>query len=280
MDTTDRNGALRRLHEQCAYETRIASRLRNADRNERLPLYGRLADEYARHFPEHLPADDAGCDRTVDYEIRFLRRFLRPDMTVAEVGPGRGRLAFALAPFVAKVYGVYVSEVYLPARRPPNFEFRMTDGLHMPFASDSLDLLVSNQLMEHLHPDDAVDQLQDIHRVLKPGCSYVCVTPSPVNGPHDCSAYFDDIPCPIQDRRYVATGLHLKEYTSRELTDVFRRVGFRHAQPWIGARGRYIALPTSLLQLVEDAVQWMPPNQRKRSSALGVILGNRVIATK
>ncbi len=43
----------------------------------------------------------------------------------------------------------------------------------MPFDSDSIDLVISNQLMEHLHPDDAYDQLREVYRVLRDGGRYV-----------------------------------------------------------------------------------------------------------
>jgi SAM-dependent methyltransferase len=39
--------------------------------------------------------------------------------------------------------------------------------------------------MEHLHVEDAEAQLQEIHRVLRPGGHYVCTTPSVITGPHD-----------------------------------------------------------------------------------------------
>lgn len=269
-----------RLYQQCEYETQLASQLRDANRSSRLPLYGLLAAEYAARFPEHLPEDAAQIERTLAYDLSFFRRFVAPGMTIAEVGPGRGHLAFALAPLAGKVYGVDVSEVYLPATRPTNFEFRLTDGLHMPFDPDSLDLVVSNQLMEHLHPDDAAGQLHEIHRVLKPGGRYVCITPSPTNGPHDCSAYFDEIPCPLKGKNYVATGFHMKEYTSRELTDLFHQAGFRQVQTWIGARAHYVRLPARALELIEGGLQLIPAPRRKRSSLLGVVLGNRVVATK
>src|SRR5208282_3544671 len=49
-------------------------------------------------------------------------------------------------------YGVDVSAVGAGmAGTTANFELRQTDGIHMPFDSDSIDLVVSNQLMEHLH---------------------------------------------------------------------------------------------------------------------------------
>jgi SAM-dependent methyltransferase len=275
VDLTDR------LHEQCAFETRIAERLRTAESHERTHLYGQVYDEYAEKFPESLPKDSTGAERIALYETSFLSRFVMPSTVVLEIGPGRCHLAFSLAPLVKKIYGVDVSALDTGARAaPPNFELRLTDGVHMPVESDTVDLVFSNQLMEHLHPDDANEQLREVYRVLRKGGSYICVTPSRANGPHDCSAYFDDLPCPIQAGHYRSTGLHLKEYTTRELVDIFRRVGFKHARTYIGARGKYIAMPPAVITSVEATLRLIPPSWRKRSSVLGIILGNRVCATK
>jgi ubiquinone/menaquinone biosynthesis C-methylase UbiE len=198
-----------------------------------------------------------------------------------EIGPGRCHLAVSLAPLVRKIYGVDVSELSEGAGRGiPNFELRQTDGIHMPFDSDSIDLVISNQLMEHLHPDDAYDQLREIYRVLRTGGSYICVTPSRVNGPHDCSARFEDIPCPVRDRDYLATGLHLKEYTTHELKVLFNAAGFKRFQSWIGVRGHYAWVPPSVMNGIESTARLIPPRLRKRSRLLGAVLGNRVRATK
>jgi SAM-dependent methyltransferase len=275
VDLTDR------LHEQCVFETNIAAKLRNAARRERTGLYGQVYDEYAQKFPESLPKDSTAAERIAQYEASFLRRFLTPSTVVLEIGPGRCHLAFALAPFVKKIYGVDVSALDTSSRVPPsNFELRLTDGVHMPVDSDSVDLVFSNQLMEHLHPDDANEQLRDVYRVLRKGGRYVCVTPSRANGPHDCSAYFDDLPCPIEGGHYRAAGLHLKEYTTRELVDTFKKVGFRRTTTYVGARGKYLPLPPAVITSVETSLRLIPPSWRKRSTLLGVILGNRVCATK
>jgi hypothetical protein len=61
----------------------------------------------------------------------------------------------------------------------------------------------SYQLMEHLHPGDALEQLVNIYQALKRDSVYCCVTPNRISGPHDISVYFDT----------VAQGLHLKEYS-------------------------------------------------------------------
>lgn len=129
--------------------------------------------------------------------------------------------------------------------------------------------------MEHLHPEDACDQLQNIYTVLVPGGKYFCVTPNRLSGPHDVSGYFDD----------VATGLHLQEYTIRELIVLFRRVGFVKIRSYIGARGYYVRFPLFLQRVVEGILSMsMLPNALRRrlgwSAPLRLLLGIRILAVK
>lgn len=270
-----------RLHDQCTFEIHIANQLRTAGGEERTRLYSQVYDEYAEKFPEHLPKDSRDAERVAQHETSFLRRFVTPSSAIIEIGPGRCHLAFAMAPLVAKIYGVDVSSVIVgTAETPPNFEFRPTNGVQMPFDSASIDLVISNQLMEHLHPDDAAMQLREIYRVLRKGGGYVCVTPSRVNGPHDCSAYFPDLPCPVWKGDYQATGLHLKEYTTQELLGLFKDADFQRVRTWIGARGYYIALPSAVITSIEAVLRLIPRSRRKRSKLLNVILGNRMCAIK
>ena len=81
----------------------------------------------------------------------------------------------------------------------------LSDGVSVEVPAASVTLAYSNQLMEHLHPDDALVQLRNIVRALAPGGLYVR-HPNRLTGPHDISMYFDR----------VATGFHLKEYTATE----------------------------------------------------------------
>ena len=82
--------------------------------------------------------------------------------------------------------------------------------------TNTINVVYSHQVIEHLHPDDAVTHLQEVYRVLSPGGAYICATPNRLNGPHDISKYFDR----------EATGFHLKEYTTTELYGLFRQEGF------------------------------------------------------
>lgn len=123
-----------------------------------------------------------------------------------------------MAGTAAKVYAIDVCDA-ITARsdRPANFELAMSDGTNVPVPAGSVDLAYSNQLMEHMHSDDAASQLGNIARALRPGGRYICLTPHRLQGPCDVSQFFDDD---------VATGFHLKEYTYAELDRLFYHAGF------------------------------------------------------
>jgi SAM-dependent methyltransferase len=131
----------------------------------------------------------------------------------------------------------------------------------------------SNQLMEHLHPEDAYEQLCNIYNVLTPGGMYLCVTPNRLFGPHDISKYFDD----------VATGFHLKEYTVTELEAIFKKAGFSKIRLLLGAKGLYILFPTSPVRWLEGFLGKLSyALSRKISFLLPVklLLGIKLVAIK
>ena len=133
---------------------------------------------------------------------------------VLEIGAGDCALSLALAAHARQVYAVEVSrEIAHTEDAPENFELLITDGRSIPVEPNSVDVAYSNQLMEHLHPDDALEQLNGILSALRPGGKYICFTPNRLLGPSDISQYFED---------EVASGFHLREYSNRELRDLFK----------------------------------------------------------
>ena len=272
--------AYSREHDQCVFETQIATKLREASRTERMKLYGQLYDAYAEAFPESLPGETHDADQTVGFELAFARKYVSADAVVAEIGPGRCAFAGALARHCRRVYGVDVIDQSPGQSVPSNFQHVLTDGIHIPLPDQSVDVVISNQMMEHLHPDDAIDQLNEVLRVLRSGGCYICMTPNRLHGPHDTSALFDDLPCPVVDGSYVANGLHLKEYTNSELSQLFSRVGFRSCRHFAGARGVYIRVSPRLMEWSERWIRHIPARLRKRSRVLRILLGVRVVALK
>jgi SAM-dependent methyltransferase len=187
--------------------------------------------------------------------MQLLARLLDKKKLFLEIGPGDCALAFHVAAFVRHVYAVDVSTtITRAAHAPENFSLLFSDGSTLPVPPNSIDIIYSNQLVEHLHPDDVDDHLTSILGALAPGGVYLCITPNRLNGPHDISRYFDS----------EATGFHLREYTIAELSSLFKRAGFSKVLMYIGAWGHYIRCPIFPAALCESLLERLPEKMRRR----------------
>jgi SAM-dependent methyltransferase len=262
--TGDGSGrSLERLREHWEIERELANRLRNADREQRSTLYGRVYDELFRRVPDHpqvvRKADPAVQAAQIRDQQSLIRRFLAPGGTLLEVGAGDGALALAMTTYAGQVYAVEVSqEIADTERGPANLGWLITDGRQIPVRPGTVDLVYSNQLMEHLHPDDAAEQLHNIFTVLRPGGRYLCMTPNRLLGPSDISQYFED---------EVASGFHLREYSGRELRDICYSVGFASIQTLASLRGWSWAAPMAPFAAAETLFEALPRAARMRLKA-------------
>jgi SAM-dependent methyltransferase len=280
-DTQSERSAVRApdaIHHHYVVEKELATRLRTASRQERPSVYADVYDELYRRVPDHpqltQKASAADSAAAVERQMRFLRRFLEPGTTLLEIGSGDCGLSMAAAQICGFVHAVDVSvEITKGLKFPENVRPALSDGITIPVPPNSVSVAYSNQLMEHLHPDDAIEQLQNIFRALEPGGSYICITPSPLNGPHDVSQHFD----------LVAKGFHLKEYSVTELDVLFRTVGFTRLRVYVGAKGIYVSVPVVALKVVESALGLLPVRLRRRvamTRAMNALLGKPLVGTK
>lgn len=95
--------------------------------------------------------------------------------TALDVGCGAGRTAIALAAHVDRVTGVDISEGMLDAARAlavdtPNLNFHLNtrDDLSA-FEDNSVDIVYSSLVVQHLPPALALSMLGDMARVVRPG---------------------------------------------------------------------------------------------------------------
>jgi len=198
-------------------EKELAGKLLRAPFLERRVLYSSLYDELFKRVTWHPQLQKKESGRNLLKQMQPLQPYLKPDSVLLEIGAGDCALSFAAAKQVKKVYALDVSDVITQHKQfPENVELILSDGVSVPLPENSVDIAYSNQLMEHLHPEDALKQLSNIQSVLKPGGIYICITPNRISGPHDISRYFDDI----------ASGFHLKEYTFEDMKKIFREAGF------------------------------------------------------
>lgn len=277
----DSRRSLERLRAHWEIERELADRLRAASRNERSVLYSAVYDELFQRVPDHpqvvRKADAAEQQAAIAGQQALIKQFLKPGETLLEVGAGDCALSLAMSSYAGRVYAVEVSrEIAQTQDAPSNFELLITDGRAIPVAPGSVDLAYSNQLMEHLHPDDAAEQLGNIFASLRGGGRYLCFTPNRVLGPSDISQFFEDD---------VASGFHLREYSQRELCDLFRATGFDTVQTVSSLRGQIWAAPIAPIAAAEVLFERLPRSARlalKRSKLVRKLLdpGGGVIATK
>ena len=257
------------LREHYEIEKELAYRLRTASPEQRRHLYGRIYEELFRKVPHHpqliaTQNSNTSLSLLAD-QLQIIRPFIHAGCRMLEIGCGDAAIARAVAPFLTAVYALDVSPsiMQLSSKVPKNLIRITFDGYSLPLRETSIDFAYSNQLIEHLHPDDAREQLHAIYRVLKPGGKYLCITPNRLSGPYDISGYFDP----------VATCLHLHEYTVFELADLFASAGFCRLRIILGASRRLRFSLTPLPVVMVEKILLRLPSQYAVACARKIPLG-------
>lgn len=241
-------------------ERSLRHQLEAATPGVRRTLYRQLYDERLALLPDHpllvRAHDPSARAAAAEQQIRLLRRLAGPRSVVVEIGPGDCEVSVGIAPAVSSVIALDVSRgLVMRLDLPRNVRFAMYDGVELPLPPESVDLVYSNQVLEHLHPDDAPIQLAAAYRSLRPGGACLHITPNRLSGPWDVSRGFTE----------SAQGLHLREYTLTELAGLLEAAGFR-AAGLVTVRGRVLTrrAPLGAVRLVEAALARLPVRPRRR----------------
>lgn len=266
-----------RLLAHYTLELRLAEQLRTAVADERPSVYARVYDELCTSLPDHPKRTNRRepTDAAVQRQIRHIAPYLHRNVSFVELGCGDSAVSLAIAGTVRDVVGIDVQDQLVDLSvAPANFRFvRSNDGVTIPLETGSVDVVFSDQLIEHLHPDDARAQAREVQRILKKGGVYICSTPSSLTGPHDISMFFD----------YSARGLHLKEYDYRELLRLFEAAGFEKVRFVSYSKFGRLPVPAAVGICLELVLHALPAATRARIARTRVaerLLGINVIATK
>ncbi len=186
-------------------------------------------------------------------KFQLLKRFLSKASNVAECGPGSFHLAQVVAPKVKSLSLVDVVNNNPGLTLPKNSTFFESDGVHLPKTLTNLDLIWSAHVIEHIHPDEVHAHLTDARRALSKGGHYIIFTPNRLSGPHDISRRFSN----------AAEGLHLKEYTVRELRRALKTAGYSKVSCYAGGKGIYVRVPAFWPMVVEFKLSLCPRFTRR-----------------
>ncbi len=141
--------------------------------------------------------------------------------TIYEIGSGEAGLIKYLASLGYQCVATEVTRErgQREAVGPVKFEWHTSDGVNLGQfePANQYDVVISTQVIEHLHPDDLIQHLVGVHTILRPGGKYIFNTPYHFFGPADLSRVFGK-PAPVC--------MHLKEYFYWELVAALRKAGF------------------------------------------------------
>lgn len=235
-------------------EKSIAEKLKKSNREERKPIYARMYEELFSRVPDHPRLTRRQSTQLTssanEHKWSIVSRFLDKSDVVIEFAPGDCRFAFEVAKHVRYVYGIDISDQRSPTDNiPDNFELIVYDGYNIDtLESNSIDIVFSDYLIEHLHPEDTKHHFELVHRLLKEGGKYIFRTPHSLTGPHDVSMYFS----------YDPECFHLKEWTYSEIKRMLMDLGYSRFRTQWNARGVNLNMPYTYFALCELVLRQIP----------------------
>ena len=212
---------------------RIATRLQPDD-----PALAEWCARYCRTHRQRLAAD-----------LRILENHVEAGARVLECGAIPLLMTGALATLGYEVRAVDVApQRFAAAIAELGLDVRRCDieTEPLPFAEGSLDVVLFNELFEHLRINP-IFTLREVHRVIKPGGRLLLSTPNlrslrgirnlvVRNQGHAVSAGVYE---QYEKLELLGHMGHVREYTTREVAEFLRQIGFRvEAVIFRGGHGR------------------------------------------
>jgi len=229
-------------------EKALATRLKAANQADRKVIYSSMYDELFTKVPDHprltTRSNSNESAKKVSHKIALLKSFLSPECTFVEFAPGDGRLLKHAAQYCEQAIGIDISDQRESTETfPTNTNLIVYDGYDLGKISDSsVDIVFSDQLIEHLHTDDVEIHFDNIKRILKNGGKYIFRTPHAYSGPHDVSQYFSPTPeC-----------FHLKEWTFVDADELVMNNRFSKIKYYWSAKSIHIRFPRFYFTIAES----------------------------
>lgn len=200
-------------------ERRLTDELLASTPETRATVFERCYSELYRSVPWLREGSENGRTNRLAEHAVWPLLIGPPPRDVYEVGSGDGSLARYLAALGYRCRATEITSERGDRTPETGLTWSATDGVKLDAfeAPRSFDAVISDQVLEHLHPDDLPTHLRSARALLRPGGRIAFATPHAYSGPHDISRVFAlDAP----------RGMHLREYTYRGLAPALEEAGF------------------------------------------------------
>ena len=196
------------------------------------------AGHYDRHYFEgHLARYNSPVYKQ---RVRFVDAYMGDvrGKRVLDLGCGVGFFGNMAAERGAWVTGLdfSASALQLAAEHHPGLELIRGDATRLPYASDSFDVVLLNDIIEHLADEPGRAMVQETFRVIKPGGVLVVDTDNDewLMGRKGFKRLNEALERNTEQKRalaeikktFTAPTLHIKIYTTKELRALLQGVGF------------------------------------------------------
>jgi 2-polyprenyl-3-methyl-5-hydroxy-6-metoxy-1,4-benzoquinol methylase len=156
-----------------------------------------------------------------DNIVRLFSKELR-NKSVLDIGCGEGYFLASISRNLPhkKLVGIDVSIPVLPQNHP-DIEFKLENIVNFNLYCQ-FDVVFSDQVLEHIAPEDINIHLSSVVSALKTGGIFIINMPNRLFGPSDVSRIIDF----TYTNKISALGTHLNESTYTELIPILKQNGF------------------------------------------------------
>jgi len=216
-----KNRTFEQIKRHYEVEKSIAEKLKRANREERKAIFPVMYDELFAKVADHPRLSKRENKEKVlaanRQKLQLVKKYLNDFTVFLEFGSGDCHFASEVCKHVKQVYAVDISDqrgkLFNAAH---NFELIVYDGYNLDLEDSSIDVVFSDQLIEHLFPGDIEGHFKLVKRILRDKGLYIFRSPHAFFGPQDISKYFSDEP----------EGFHLKEWTYSEIEKILKKLNF------------------------------------------------------
>ena len=188
--------------------------------------------------PSHKINYDS-CARAYKQKIELFAKKIK-NKKILDFGCGFGNNTALFDHSNNVVVGLDIHDIRSKNHR--DFTLKVYDGYDIPFKSNTFDIVVSFDVIEHIEHD--LHSIKEMYRILKPGGQIFIATPNRHRLASLLKAVIgkkDIFPKVMQYDGIGGKSVHITEYTSKELTNLLADAGFKSIQSspiWLGLRGR------------------------------------------